>query len=256
MKACRASFLCLVGAALAVFGCAGPRLRMVPAGAAVDPAPLAATLAAYNAAFPAVRVVGSLRFSREGTVDFGARAERGTGVRIDAVSGPGKLAFSVACREAEGCSVYLPDAALFLRDDAAVAARWLASLVAGRVMEVGPPVGAWRSPAGALVLRLASPRHWQTVEFDAEGRLPRRVLYGETGGGPEVEVLLDDFRTEEGGSFPHAVRVAGDRKGEEVDFSARRVLPAGDTDAPPAGVEVRQGGGGQLWRELGLPLVD
>jgi hypothetical protein len=235
---------------------------MVPAGAAVDPVPLAETLSAYNDAFPAVRLVGSLRFPEEGTVDFGARAERGVGVRIDAVSGPGKLAFSVACREAEGCSVYLPDSALFLRDDAAVAGRWLASLVSGRVMEAGPVVGAWRSPLGALVLRLASARHWQTVEFDPEGRLPRRVLYGKTGGGPEVEIFLDDFRMEEGGVFPHAVRVAGERKGEGMEFSVRKVLPDGGSDpavftiSPPPGIEVREGGGGRLWRELGVPLVD
>lgn len=247
--------------ALAVFlsACAGTAIRPVGRAGPADVGPLDAALDRYNGPPLVVRALGKATFPGSGRADFAARAVPGKGFRLDAVAGPfAKLLFSSACREAGECEIYVPDQGLLIRQPDGVVAGWLGSILSGRVPRVGAGVEAWRDDTGANALRLVGNGSWQVVVFDSDAVRPKRVLYGDDGGGAELEIEYLEFRPEGDTWYPFKFRLRGAQADEELTIELERVERGSEPGAldftvkVPAGTRIEQGEGSATWKSLGL----
>ncbi len=247
------------GALVAVAGCAPKGWVLPDRGGAVDPAPLARRLEAYNRALPDVRVAGKLRVAGQGGAAFGARVSDGRGLRLDAVAGPlGSPVFALACNPADGCLAYVPSRKRVYRDPGGEWGAWLGALLRGRVPVFGEPARAWGEPGGRTVLELDGPDGWtEQVVFMAGGGPPtgvRLVLRGRV----EADVILEEPVIVAGQPVPTRVTVDLRGPGTRYELRLRRIVPAA-RDAPagfrlqvPAGTRVETVGGDPTWTEPGL----
>lgn len=255
----RALWLCAI-VALLLTGCAGRRIVALEPGRPVDPAALKAALAAYNGVEGEVRAVGSVEWAGGARLDFGARAHIGVGARLDGVAGPiSKVVFSAACREGQGCDVYLPEHNTVVSDAADRLTDWMTSLVMGRVAVLGQVRGAWSAGAGREVLALGRDgKDWQQVVFDSATGLPVRVLYGDEDEEASLEFVYSDFREVDGDYFPYRITLGGAEEGDELYFVITKYARTPSSDGRayrlrlPEGVAMKTGDGGDLWERMGL----
>lgn len=251
-------------AALLLLAACGPRAAVrQPLGAPTDPAALDRLLRQYNAAPEGVRLQGRLRAEGTGSADFGARAHRGEGLRLDAVAGPFSTpVLSLACREGQGgtCEVYLPTRRVVYREAWEAWGPWFETLLLGRVPRVGSPAEAWIYPDGRRVLVLVGIDGWrQEVGFAPDSGLPQRALLSQEGE-PRLELAYGRYTDVDGHPFPGrvSVRAGGVEGGYELEF--QRIVPDAFladgtlTLTLPPGTAVRGSEGLSQWNQAPFPL--
>lgn len=251
----------LAVAAILAAGCAPKALVRVPRGPPLDPAPLAARLAAYNEGPTEVRAQGRLRVEGQGTADFGARVEAGVGLRLDAVAGPfATPVFALACRQGVECRAYVPSRRTVYVDPSGAWGEWLGAFLRGRVPRVGPASAAWTGPDGAPVLLLADAAGWdEEVVFAPDGRVPARLIFSRDGRA-EMEVTYGAYREVGGRPFPARVTLRVEKPRTVCEFDFRRIEPdargVGDALilAVPPGTAVEELGGSPTWNATGIPF--
>jgi hypothetical protein len=258
-----AAALAALGALLWLGAC-GPRVAVrEPVGAPIDPAGLDRLLREYNAAPAAVRLQGRLWAEGRGSADFGARAHRGEGLRLDAVAGPFSTpVLSLACRQGEGgaCQVYLPTRRTAYREEWGAWGPWFETLLLGRVPRVGSPAEAWIYPDGRRVLVLEGIDGWrQEVAFAADTGLPHRVFLSQEGE-PRLELAYGRYTDVDGHPFPGrvSVRAGGEEGGYQLEF--QRIVPDASladgtlTLTLPPGTAVKGSEGMSQWNQAPFPM--
>jgi len=247
--------------ALVAAGCA-PRFAMpLKVSEPRDPAPLLAALRSYNSGPEAVRLQGKFRAQGKGSVEFGASAAEGVGLRLDAVAGPfGTPVLAMACAAEDDCRAYVPARQVVYVDEGATWGWLLATLLRGRVPLVGTPAGAWEAAAGTSVLLLRNRDGWEErVEW--KGGAPDRVFLGRRGEAPLLRVSYAEYGPEVAGHpFPRRLELEVRRPAQGYEITIRQVEPATAIDpdtfqlAIPPGTREENSRGRATWNEMGIPL--